>query len=255
VPVTRYEEVSRMVNALPQVAHNYQRDHRLNMWFVVASDRPEDVVRTLSRIEVMTGLRVYDFPKEREFHVGLGLRLDVDGSVDTVPVPPAASGDGHPCPIDATDRRLIAATQEGLPVTTTPYADVARELGLQPETVIARLERLLAAGVIRRIGAVPHHYRLGLRGNGMSVWDVDDEQVDVLGRQVGELDFVSHCYRRPRLRGWNYNLFAMAHGVDRTAVLDKTARIAELLGKHCRGHEVLFSSRVLKKSGLRIASE
>jgi len=254
VPESRFDDVAQVVNALPQVAHNYRREHRLNMWFVVASDRAEEVTRTLSRIEVMTGLRVYDFPKEAEYHVGLWLHLDDDGRVDTVPVPEPQADANAGFPLDSTDRRLVEATQTGLPVTAMPYTVLARELGLQPETVVARLARMLAGGVIRRIGAVPHHYRLGLHGNGMSVWDVDDDQVDALGRAVSELEFVSHCYRRPRhARTWPYNLFAMAHGTDRDAVLAKTARIEQLLAGHCRAHEVLFSSTVLKKSGLRVS--
>jgi DNA-binding Lrp family transcriptional regulator len=88
----------------------------------------------------------------------------------------------------------------------------------------------------------------------MSVWDVDDAHVDRLGAAVGALDCVTHCYRRPRhLPDWPYNLFAMVHGRDRTAVEDHVARIATLLGAHCRAQDVLYSTRILKKTGLRIA--
>jgi DNA-binding Lrp family transcriptional regulator len=107
---------------------------------------------------------------------------------------------------------------------------------------------------VRRIGAVPNHYALGYRANGMSVWDVPDERASELGRRVGALPFVSHCYRRPRhLPAWPYNLFAMVHGRGRDEVEDKVGRIAALLGPADRGHAVLYSTRILKKTGLRIA--
>jgi len=255
VPVERFDSVAHIVNALPSVAHNYRREHRLNMWFVVASDSVDDVKTTLSRIEVLTGLRVYDFPKEHEFLVGLWLQLGDRDEIDTVPVPEAVLPGIETPHLDAVDRRLIRATQAGLPLVSEPYAAVAGEIDLEPETVVARLQRMLSSAVIRRIGAVPHHYELGLRGNGMSVWDVDDETVDEMGVQISELDFVSHCYRRPRhARVWRYNLFAMAHGADRAAVLVKTERIAALLGDRCRSYEVLFSTQVLKKTGLRLVA-
>jgi DNA-binding Lrp family transcriptional regulator len=156
--------------------------------------------------------------------------------------------------LDADDRRLIVATQGGLPLVPRPYHLLAEQLGMTPEEVMARLERMLQSGVIRRIGAVPNHYALGYRANGMSVWDVADERVDELGERVGALDFVTHCYRRPRRPPlWPYNLFAMVHGRSREEVEDKVARIAALLGEACRGHDVLYSSRILKKSGLRLA--
>jgi DNA-binding Lrp family transcriptional regulator len=156
-------------------------------------------------------------------------------------------------PIDEVDRRIILATQAGLPLTHQPYHRIATELALEPEEVMERIRRMLANGVIRRIGAVPNHYALGYRANAMSVWDVPDTRVRRLGQRIGELHFVSHCYRRPRhLPYWPYNLFAMVHGHNRAEVEAKAARIAELLGRDNRGHAVLYSTRILKKTGLRI---
>ena len=121
--------------------------------------------------------------------------------------------------IDETDRRIIRATQEGLPLMPRPYHQVAEQLGLTAQEVMERMANMLENGVIRRIGAVPNHYALGYKANGMTVWDVPDERVDELGPQVGALDFVSHCYQRPRyLPEWPYNFFAMVHGRDRAEV-------------------------------------
>jgi DNA-binding Lrp family transcriptional regulator len=156
-------------------------------------------------------------------------------------------------PIDAVDRRLIQATQAGLPLVERPYHDLASELGISAEDVIRRLHRMMETGIIRRIGVVPNHYALGYRANGMSVWDVPDEDVAVIGRRVGALDFVSHAYHRPRYPPiWPYNLFAMVHGRSRAEVENKVAAIAELIGPANRGHTVLYSTRILKKTGLRI---
>ena len=118
--------------------------------------------------------------------------------------------------MDDFARRLILATQQGLPLTPEPYAELARTLGCDEATVLAGIEDLLACGVIRRIGVVPNHYAIGYSANGMSVWDVDDAVVDALGEGIGQLPFVTHCYRRPRhLPDWPYNLFDMLHGGNR----------------------------------------
>ncbi|MFP1643086.1 siroheme decarboxylase subunit beta [Pontitalea aquivivens] len=155
--------------------------------------------------------------------------------------------------IDATDRKIIAATQGGLPLTPAPYAEVARWLALTEAEVIARMAAMQDAGVIRRVALAPNHYALGMTANGMSVWDVDDTCALTLGAQVGALDFVSHCYLRPRaLPDWPYNLFAMIHGTDRAEVEAKRAIIADLLGPACRARDILYSTRILKKTGLRL---
>jgi DNA-binding Lrp family transcriptional regulator len=128
--------------------------------------------------------------------------------------------------LDAIDRKIVAATQAGLPLVREPYRAVAEKLGLEQGEVIARLKRLLA-----------------------------DEAVAEIGARIGALDEVTHCYERPRhLPLWPYNLFAMVHGHTREEVRGKVERIARLIGPAARAHDVLFSTRILKKTGLRIAA-
>lgn len=152
------------------------------------------------------------------------------------------------------DRRIILATQAGLPIHERPFDLVAREVGSEPELVMQRINTMLEDGRIRRIGVVPNHYRLGFSANGMSVWDVDDKDAGAAGEMVGALEMVSHCYLRPRaLPDWPYNLFAMVHGHYREEVVEKVEQIATMLGDKVRSHDILFSTRILKKTGLRIS--
>ena len=155
--------------------------------------------------------------------------------------------------ISGTDRALIEATQEGLPFVPQPYAAIAEGLGISEGEVIARLDRLMAEGLVRRIGIAPNHYKLGMVANGMSVWDVDDARAEELGQIVGALEGVTHSYLRPRaLPLWPYNLFAMLHGRDRNEVEAQRVHVAEILGEACRGSDILYSTAILKKTGLRL---
>lgn len=157
---------------------------------------------------------------------------------------------------DELDRRIVLATQSGLPVVAEPYQQVAEQLGISTQLLMERLELMKNDGRIRRIGVVPNHYRLGYVANGMSVWDVDDEIIDEVGTHIGELDMVTHCYQRPRfLPQWPYNLFAMVHGHNREEVLNKVEQIAVILGNKSRQHDILFSTRILKKTGLRLKNK
>ncbi|MDX1467248.1 MAG: Lrp/AsnC family transcriptional regulator [Halomonas sp.] len=156
--------------------------------------------------------------------------------------------------LDACDRAIVLATQAGLPLVPDPWGAVGREVGLDGEAVLARLRAMQARGVIRRVAAVPNHYRLGYVANGMTVWDVDDAEVERLGREVAAIQGVSHCYRRPRhLPLWPYNLFAMLHGRSREEVERQAEALRERLGAACRDHRILYSSRILKKTGLRLS--
>jgi DNA-binding Lrp family transcriptional regulator len=264
-PAERWAEVVALVNAHPEVAHNYRREHALNMWFVVGAASTAAADAVLAAIQAETGLEVFAFPKEREFFVELRLPLILPGEA-TRPAPPPTTTAAAPRPdappaappaapvtLDDFDQALITATQGGLPLLQRPYEAIGAMLGVSAEVVRERLAGMLAQGLIRRIGAVPNHYALGFTANGMTVWDVDDARVEELGARIGALSGVSHCYRRPRhLPLWPYNLFAMLHGRSRAEVQAQAEQLRALLGDACRAHDILYSTEILKKTGLRL---
>ncbi len=155
--------------------------------------------------------------------------------------------------MDDLDRKIITATQAGLPLVKEPYQAIAQQLNIEPQLLKQRMQAMLDNGQIRRIGAVPNHYKLGYKANAMSVWNVPDNKISELGQQLGALNYVSHCYERPRfLPEWPYNLFAMLHGKSKEEVAEKVQLIVTLLGEHCTGYELLYSTKILKKTGLRL---
>lgn len=151
------------------------------------------------------------------------------------------------------ERRVLLAIQDGLPLTPTPYADVARELGMTEQRVLELVRSMLAEGKIKRIGLIPNHYALGITANGMSVWDVPEDRIDEVGRRLAARPEVSHCYHRPRYEGvWPYTVFAMVHGRTREEVVETVERIARELGIQDIPRDILFSTRLLKKRGTRV---
>jgi DNA-binding Lrp family transcriptional regulator len=150
------------------------------------------------------------------------------------------------------ERRILAEIQDGLPLEREPYAVVAQRIGMSEERVLELVRGMLVEGKIKRIGAVPNHYALGITANGMSVWDVPDDVAADVGRRLGARDEVTHCYLRPRRPGWPYNIFGMVHGRSRDDVMATVERIATDLGLSSYPHDVLFSTRLLKKRGTRV---
>jgi DNA-binding Lrp family transcriptional regulator len=260
-PEDRFEAIAEQVNAHREVAHNYEREHpHLNVWFVVSVADPEEVERVLADVEAETGQETYNLPKQREFRVEAKFLLDgpvSDGDVDLSDLGPEVE------PVDREtltpdERDLVVAIQDGLPVTATPYADVADELGVDADWVRRTIERFDAEGKVRRVGVVPNHYALGYTENGMTVWDVPDDLVGEVGPAVASLDFVTHCYERPRHDDvWPYNFFAMTHGRTDAESRERIQQVRETMEEFWDvgddDWETLFSTRILKKTGIRLA--
>jgi DNA-binding Lrp family transcriptional regulator len=259
-PPERFDDVAEQVNAHREVAHNYEREHpHLNMWFVVSVADASRVAEVLDAIERETGQPTYNLPKQREFRVEAKFLVDgplSDGDLDLSRLGPAVEPDGR-ATLTPAERDLVMAVQGGLPVTATPYRDVADSLGADVDWVLRTLKRFLAEGKIRRIGVVPNHYALGYTENGMTVWNVPDDLVETVGPAVASLEFVTHCYQRPRHDGvWPYNFFAMTHGRSEEESRERIDEVRETMAEYWDvgddDWDSLFSTRILKKTGIRL---
>ena len=259
-PENRFDEVAEQVNAHREVAHNYEREHpHLNMWFVVSVADADRARGVLDEIEAETGQETYNLPKQQEFRVEAKFLVDgpvPEGDVDLSGLGPdvAPTDRDHLTP---RERDLVLAVQDGLPLSTTPYADVAAEIDQPVGWVVETLKRFDAEGKVRRVGVVPNHYALGYTENGMTVWNVPDDLVDEVGPAVASLDFVTHCYERPRHEGvWPYNFFAMTHGRSEAEsderVQQVRERMAEFWAVDADDWDTLFSTQILKKTGIRL---
>ena len=152
--------------------------------------------------------------------------------------------------LDETDQALITLIQTGLQLSPTPYADIGKKLQLNEQEVIQRIKDLYDTNVIKRFGIVVRHHELGYNANAMTVWNISDEAVTELGACMGQFDFVTFCYRRPRrLPDWPYNLFTMIHGKDREDVLANIEILANSCNLDEAEHKVLFSTRRFKQRG------
>ncbi|MGM0590645.1 MAG: Lrp/AsnC family transcriptional regulator [Halobacteriota archaeon] len=286
-PPERFEEVTEQVNAHREVAHNYEREHpHLNMWFVVSVAEESRIDEVLAAIEEETGQPTYNLPKIREFRVEAKFTVDgpVAEGIDLSDLGPAVEATDRTT-LTPAERDLVLEIQGGLPLTETPYADVAGAIGRDTEWVLRTLQRFDSEGKVRRVGVIPNHYALGYTENGMTVWNVPDDRVEAVGPAVASLDFVTHCYRRPRHEGvWPYNFFAMTHGRTEEESRRRIEQVRETMAEYwdvdeepssarqtqfCDGDaepasarqaestdgawDTLFSTRILKKTGIRMA--
>jgi DNA-binding Lrp family transcriptional regulator len=253
VPPAQLERIAALVNEFPQVNHNYEREHRFNLWFVLTAPDSAAIAATLDAIRQRTGHAVMSLPLLRDYHIDLGFHLRFDRAANTMPAAgPAPASARRPAdePVAGDTEDLIEAIQDGLPLVPRPYRAIAGRLGCSEAEVISRLRGMLVRGIIKRLGVVVRHHELGYRANAMVVWDVPNDQVDRVGLQLGDQDCVTLCYQRPRRSPeWRYNLFCMVHGQDRAEVLACIERMTAALDLRDIPHEVLFSGRRFRQRG------
>ena len=147
------------------------------------------------------------------------------------------------------EQRVLAALQDGLPRTRTPYHDLARMAGLSVEELLAVLDRWRREGVIRRLGAIVNHFQLGLGEGAMVVWRVESGRVQGVGTIFAGFEQVSHAYERTTMPGWQYNVYTMVHGATLEEVRRTVGQMSETAG--VSDYVILATRRELKKAAPR----
>lgn len=241
----RLAEVAAIVSRQPCVSHNYQRTNDYNLWFVIAGPHARAVASTIGSIKRLTDLPVLDLPLQQAYHLDLGFPLQ--GGTRPRRAKSRFAPGFRP---DTTDRKLLAAIEDGLAIVPQPYGEVGDSIGVEEAEVITRLRRLAQSGVVTRFGCIVRHRKLGYTANAMTVWDVADDEADTAASAIIRDARVTLCYRRKRvLPDWPYNLYCMVHTKSRTdslAVIDDLNAAAGLAEKK---QTVLFSTRCFKQRG------
>lgn len=150
--------------------------------------------------------------------------------------------------LDALDRRIIARVCGDIGEGALPYHSIAAELGITVDTLLARLHAYRDSGQLRRFGAILRHQQAGYAANGMSCWAVPADEVERVGRAMASCPEITHCYERPPMPDWPYNVYAMIHGHTEDDCRAVAERLARELG--LTDYDILFSLHEYKKTSM-----
>jgi len=147
------------------------------------------------------------------------------------------------------DKKIIKRLQEDIPLTPSPYKDIAEELHIDEDELIARIKKYNETGILKRMAAILYHRQAGFNANAMVVWKVNNENIHSIGEYMASIPEVSHCYERTSCSFWDYNLYTMIHEKD----IEKCNKIIQAMSgaTGITNYKVLYSTRELKKTSMK----
>ncbi|NIA07985.1 MAG: radical SAM protein [Actinobacteria bacterium] len=254
IPAQRLAEVAERVNHLPGVTHNYRREHAYNLWFTLTADSTEQIDNILDELRRGTGIdEFYSLPALAVYKIRVDFQLSETPAASRNARNTQTAGSpaqpGEPVKLHERQKQLVRLLQEGLPLVPEPFAEMAKQVDFSAKDIVQQITDWLDAGLIRRFGAVVRHQKLGFESNGMAVFEVTEDRIQAIGKEMAEYPEISHCYRRPSLDDWNYNLFAMVHGRTEAEVRRFVDCLAEQL--KISKYDVLFSTTEYKKTSMK----
>jgi len=281
VPEDKIQVLADLLMDLPGVTHNYLRNHAYNMWFTLIAPSQTEVEKTLTKIRETVGTtEVYSLPALRLFKISVDFNFNSSEHNPTDHNSSGHNSPGHissvaelrlhgpehkghrfktskpanlwskpqPYPVDEEDKALVRELQGNIPESLAPFAEIGEKLGWEEEKVIIKTQNLRTHKVIRRFGAVLRHQKAGFTANAMGVWQVPEDKIEEVGRILASFREVSHCYQRPTLPDWPYNLFTMIHGRSHEECAEIMERMSQVTG--IKDYSMLFSLKELKKSSM-----
>ncbi len=227
------DRIKQILSRFPEVVHLISCRHHFNLWFTLTAPGLAAKERLHRQLQAETGYTIIHLHSLQEFYQGHGVRSNPE---------PAATA------LSEFDWRLIAASEQGLPLVSRPYLELARQLAISQDELLVRMQRLNDRGVLLRVAGIPNYCRAGYRACGISIWDIEDRAIDQVGEAIAALPLVSQCSLRPRQPGWPYNLMVTLHGRNRGEVRQQVEEIADLTKSNLRAHDVVFRSHMWKKT-------
>jgi DNA-binding Lrp family transcriptional regulator len=258
VPEDKIPVLAQILAQIPGVTHSYLRNHAYNMWFTLIASSKAKAEAFLTRLRQQSGIQdIYSLPAMRIFKINVNFDLMRPEEHKSVALNAAGIAKCRTEILDTAAARkltleeieLIKFLQDDLPAGLTPYAKLANFLSWTEEHVLEQINLLRREGIIRRFGAVLRHQKAGFTANAMGVWQVPEEQVAEVGLIMSRFKEVSHCYQRPKMPDWPYNIFSMVHGQspeECRTIMENISNVTKV-----EKYDMLFSTAELKKSSMK----
>ena len=247
----KIDEAVKVINAHPGVSHNYERNHKFNIWFTMAV-APDTKIGLEKTIEILARLvNANDFillPTLKLFKISV--KLDTTGKGDKKEkVIKKEKLQIEMTPLHMATVRLL---QSDIEIKSEPFEDIIKELDISYDKFFQIVDELQKSGMMRRFASILNHRRAGFNANAMVVWDIDENKGEEIGKTAASFSAVSHCYLRPKYDNWKYNLFTMVHGKtkeDTNGVIEDIKKEIEY-----KDYMPLYSSREFKKVRIKYFS-
>ncbi|HNY26583.1 MAG TPA: AsnC family transcriptional regulator [Candidatus Sumerlaeota bacterium] len=255
LPPEALESAAARINSHPGVSHNYEREHRFNLWSTLTVPPEADLRAHARALARLAGARTWLFlPAFRVFKIGVWFSMgEPEGEFLEAERPGSETDSGlsnpvHEAvvPLSDLEQAAVRALQTDLPLEAEPFSTLAATQGLTSVQLLNLARQFLERGAMRRFAAILRHRQAGYTANIMSAWNVPPEQAETAGRNMAAVPQVSHCYQRPTYPpDWPYSHYAMIHGRDEAETLQAVEAIRAATG--LEDYALLHSRREFKK--------
>jgi len=242
-----------ILNSHPGISHNYERNHKYNIWFTIAisPQSKSDLEATVELLSKLTKASDYILlPTLKLFKISV--KLDTTNKQDKKEkVEKKKFKD-----IELTNHHfnIIKEAQNDIEIVSEPFKHIIEKLDISSDDFFSTLQEFQDAGVMRRFACILNHRKAGFNANAMVAWDIEEgKEGERIGEIAASFSAVSHCYLRPKYPTWNYNLFTMIHGKTK----EDTQSVIENIQKEIpyKSNMPLYSSREFKKIRIKYFSD
>ncbi|MGE0737886.1 Lrp/AsnC family transcriptional regulator [Sulfurimonas sp.] len=240
----KISDAVKIINSHPGISHNYERNHDFNIWFTLAV-APNSKLGLQKTVELLAELTKADdfiiLPTLKLFKINV--KLNTTGKDEKKEE--VKRVEHKEIELTPLHHAIIRYAQNDIEFVQEPFKKMVDAIGIDYDTFFGALDELQEAGVMRRFASILNHRKAGFSANAMVVWDVDEQNGEMIGEKAAAFSAVSHCYLRPKYPNWPYNLFTMVHGKSE----EETNSIIEEMAAEidAKSHMPLYSSREFKK--------
>ena len=239
------DEAVIILNSHPGISHNYERNHKYNIWFTlaIAPNSKSTLEDTIAILAKLTNAKDYIIlPTLKLFKISV--KLDTTNQAEKKEK--VARTDFKGMELNDYHYNIIKEAQNDIEITQEPFKKIIEKLDISYDEFFAVLNEFQETGVMRRFASILNHRHAGFGANAMVAWDIEEgEKGEEIGKIAASFSAVSHCYLRPKYPTWNYNLFTMIHGKTK----EDTQEVIENIAKEIeyKSNMPLYSSREFKK--------